>query len=62
VSLIGYAFAEGARQGFGRSHAVYVPEFLPRGAVDRALGRVQLPQHLIWSQLDAAVSGHVPRR
>jgi transcriptional regulator with XRE-family HTH domain len=41
------AFREAA---VGRSHAVYVPEFLPRLPVDRALGRVRLPLHLNWSQ------------
>jgi transcriptional regulator with XRE-family HTH domain len=41
------AFREAAT---GRSHAVYVPEFLPRLPVDRALGRVRLPLHLNWSQ------------
>jgi transcriptional regulator with XRE-family HTH domain len=34
----------------GRSRAVYVPEFLPRLPVDRALRRVCLPLHLNWSQ------------
>jgi len=34
----------------GRGHAVYVPEFLPRLPVDRALARVRLPLHLNWSQ------------
>lgn len=43
------AFRESAA---GRSHAVYVPEFLPRLPVDRALGRVRLPLHLNWSQPD----------
>jgi transcriptional regulator with XRE-family HTH domain len=36
----------------GRSHAVYVPQFLPRLPVDPALGRVRLPLHLNWSQPD----------
>lgn len=36
----------------GRGHAVYVPAFLPRLAVDRALGRVRLPLHLNWSEPD----------
>jgi transcriptional regulator with XRE-family HTH domain len=34
----------------GRGHAVYVPAFLPRLAVDQALGRVRLPLHLNWSE------------
>ena len=34
----------------GHGHAIYVPEVLPRLAVDCALGRVQLPLHLNWSQ------------
>jgi transcriptional regulator with XRE-family HTH domain len=33
-----------------RGHAVYVPAFLPRLPVDRALGRVRLPLHLNWSE------------
>jgi transcriptional regulator with XRE-family HTH domain len=34
----------------GRGRAVYVPDVLPRLPLDRALGRVQLPLHLNWSQ------------
>ena len=33
-----------------RGHAVYVPAFLPRLPVDRALRRVRLPLHLNWSE------------
>jgi transcriptional regulator with XRE-family HTH domain len=36
----------------GRGHAVYVPAFLPRLPVDRALGRACLPLHLSWSEPD----------
>jgi transcriptional regulator with XRE-family HTH domain len=35
-----------------RGHAVYVPAFLPRLPVDRALSRVRLPLHLNWSEPD----------
>jgi transcriptional regulator with XRE-family HTH domain len=34
----------------GRGRAVYVPEVLPRPPLDQALGKVQLPLHLNWSQ------------
>lgn len=36
----------------GRGHAVYIPAFLPRLPVDRALRRVRLPLHLNWSEPD----------
>jgi hypothetical protein len=36
----------------GRGHAVYVPAFLPRLPVDRALRRVRLPLYLNWSEPD----------
>jgi transcriptional regulator with XRE-family HTH domain len=36
--------------GIGRGRAVYVPDVLPRLPLDQALGRVQLPLHLNWSQ------------
>jgi transcriptional regulator with XRE-family HTH domain len=35
-----------------RGHAVYVPSFLPRLPVDRALGPVRLALHLNWSEPD----------
>jgi transcriptional regulator with XRE-family HTH domain len=38
----------------GRGHAVYVPAFLHRLPVDRALRRVRLPLHLNWSEPDRA--------
>lgn len=34
----------------GRGRAAYVPDSLPRLALDRALGRVHLPLRLNWSQ------------
>jgi transcriptional regulator with XRE-family HTH domain len=34
----------------GRGRAVYVPDVLPRLPIDHALGKVQLPLHLNWSQ------------
>ncbi|MGO8961064.1 MAG: helix-turn-helix transcriptional regulator [Streptosporangiaceae bacterium] len=36
----------------GRGHAVYVPSFLPRLSVDRALRRVRLPLRLNLSEPD----------
>lgn len=34
----------------GRGRAVYVPDVLPRLPLDHALGQVQLPLHLSWSE------------
>jgi transcriptional regulator with XRE-family HTH domain len=34
----------------GRGRAVYVPDVLPRLPLDHALGQVQLPLHLNWSE------------
>ncbi len=36
----------------GRGRAVYVPEFLARLPVDRALRKARLPLHLNWTQPD----------